>query len=178
MSGCAALVTRHPAATNPRPHGQALVEFALVIPIFLLMLFGLIDVARLVYLNSTLSQAAREGARVGSVEASYRGSHDPACGSLGGPVCPANDSALVSDIRDGANRMMTPFGTVGSVYISCVAATGSPPTGSWTSSNTCSSSSPGSVISVRVIVNFQPITPVLGQMLGATLSGSASMVVN
>ena len=75
-------------------HGQALVEFALVIPIFLLMLFGLIDIGRLVYLNATLSQAAREGARVGSVEASYRGSADPACGTAGGPVCPANDNVL------------------------------------------------------------------------------------
>ena len=45
--------------------GQArrLVEFALVLPVFLLMLFGLIDVGRYVYMNSVLSQAAREGAR-------------------------------------------------------------------------------------------------------------------
>lgn len=48
--------------------GQSLVEFALVIPIFLLLLFGLFDVGRLVYVNNAISQAAREGARYGSVQ--------------------------------------------------------------------------------------------------------------
>lgn len=157
--------------------GQSLVEFALVIPIFLFLLFGLIDVARLVYLNSTLSQAAREGARVGSVEAGYRGSSDSACGGTAGPVCPGNDTALVADVRTGANRMMVPFGAVNNVYVSCVASTGTPPTGDWTSS-TCSSNSSGSVISVRVTANFQPITPVLGDLVSVTLDGSASMTIN
>ena len=54
---------RHP--TSP---GQALVEFALVLPIFLLLLFGLIDVGRLVYVSNAFNQAAREAARYGSVE--------------------------------------------------------------------------------------------------------------
>jgi len=48
--------------------GQALVEFALVLPIFLLLLFGLIDVGRLVYVSNAFNQAAREAARYGSVE--------------------------------------------------------------------------------------------------------------
>ena len=78
--------------------GQSLVEFALVLPVFLFMLFGLVDVSRFVYLNSTLSQAAREGARLGSVEASYRGSTDPACGKAGGPVCPAHHRSGVTHV--------------------------------------------------------------------------------
>ena len=49
-------------------HGQALVEFALVLPIFLLIFFGLIDVGRAVYLQNAFNQAAREAARYGSVE--------------------------------------------------------------------------------------------------------------
>ena len=49
-------------------HGQALVEFALVLPIFLLMFFGLIDIGRVVYLQNAFNEAAREGARYGSVE--------------------------------------------------------------------------------------------------------------
>jgi TadE-like protein len=160
-----------------RRRGQALVEFALVIPIFLLIVFGLVDVARLVYLNSTISQAAREGARVGSVEASYRGSSDPACGQMGGPVCPANDTALINDIRAGANAMMVPFGSVDHVYVSCDLAGDTPSSGNWTTTS-CSDHTSGDVISVRVTVQFQPITPVLGQLIGANLTGSASMVIN
>jgi hypothetical protein len=48
--------------------GQSLVEFALVLPIFLLIFFGLIDVGRVVYLQNAFNEAAREGARYGSVE--------------------------------------------------------------------------------------------------------------
>jgi hypothetical protein len=51
-----------------RSRGQALVEFALVLPIFLLLLFGLIDVGRYVYVSNAFNQAAREAARYGSVE--------------------------------------------------------------------------------------------------------------
>ncbi|MEP7361173.1 MAG: TadE/TadG family type IV pilus assembly protein [Chloroflexota bacterium] len=158
--------------------GQSLVEFAIVMPVFLFLLFGFIDVARLVYLNSTLSQAAREGARTGSVAASYRGSVDDGCGHLGGPVCPANDAALVTVIQAAANGMMRPFGSVGSLYISCVAEDGAPPTGNWTSANSCPNNSSGSIISVRVTATFTPITPVLSQLLGTTLSGSATMTIN
>ncbi|MFZ5853267.1 MAG: TadE/TadG family type IV pilus assembly protein [Chloroflexota bacterium] len=51
-----------------RSAGQALVEFALAIPIFVFLLFGLIDLGRLVYINNALAEAAREGARWGSVQ--------------------------------------------------------------------------------------------------------------
>jgi Flp pilus assembly protein TadG len=51
-----------------RSRGQALVEFALVVPIFFGLLFGFIDVARYVYTTTAYGQAAREGARYGSVE--------------------------------------------------------------------------------------------------------------
>jgi Flp pilus assembly protein TadG len=160
-----------------RSRGQSLVEFALVIPVFMLVVLGLIDAARLVYLNSTVSQAAREGARVGSVESSYRGSTDSACGSLGGPVCPSNDSALLTHIRAGANRMMVPFGAVDNVYMSCVASTATPPNGTWTSS-ACTTNSSGNVMSVRVTSVFHPLTPFLSDMVGLTLSGSATMTIN
>ena len=49
--------------------GQALVEFALVIPLFLLLLFGLVDLGRAVFVNNSLAEAARDGARHGSVQA-------------------------------------------------------------------------------------------------------------
>ena len=56
--------------------GQTLVEFALVFPIFILLLFAVIDGGRYIFLSSTLSNAAREGARLGSVEAWWKGSSD------------------------------------------------------------------------------------------------------
>lgn len=42
---------------------QALIEFALVLPIFLLLVTGIFDVARAVWQENTLAYAAREGTR-------------------------------------------------------------------------------------------------------------------
>ncbi len=56
------------AGRRERTRGQALVEFALVLPLFFLLLFGIIDVGRLVYVSNAFNQAAREAARYGSVE--------------------------------------------------------------------------------------------------------------
>jgi hypothetical protein len=166
-------------ARDWRSRGQGLVEFALVIPVFLFLLFGLIDGARLVYLNSVLSQAAREGARQGSVEASWVGSSDPGCSQVGGPVCPANLAALRTDVLAAANRMTAPFGTIpaAKLYTSCDGAGGAPAGNTW-STTTCVNHGPNNVISVRAEIPFTPITPVLGQFLNLTLSGASTMVIN
>ena len=47
--------------------GQALVEFALVIPIFMLLLVAVFDLGRAVFAYNTLTNAAREGARMAIV---------------------------------------------------------------------------------------------------------------
>ena len=46
---------------------QALVEFAMVSPIFLLVLFTAIDISRLLYTYTAVSSAARDGARTASL---------------------------------------------------------------------------------------------------------------
>jgi len=48
---------------SARSRGQAMVEFALVAPIFFLLLFGIIEGGRFIFYYETLSNAAREGAR-------------------------------------------------------------------------------------------------------------------
>lgn len=53
---------------NRDRRGQTLVEFALILPIFLLMLMGILDLGRAVYYSSTLSNVARETARDGIVD--------------------------------------------------------------------------------------------------------------
>lgn len=44
--------------------GQALVEMALVIPLFFILLFGVIEMGRIGYAYITVSNAARAGARL------------------------------------------------------------------------------------------------------------------
>jgi Flp pilus assembly protein TadG len=160
-----------------RRRGQALVEFALVIPIFLLLLFGVVDFGRLIYMNSTVSQAAREGARLASVEAMWVNRTDSNCNAVGGPVCPANVAALRADVLAAANRMMAPFGAIADadLYTSCDATT--PPTPVTT--KTCAPSAPGGLVSVRVVLTYRPITPLISSFFSSIpTSGSATMVIN
>jgi len=42
---------------------QALIEFALISPVLLLLLFGIVDIGRAVFYYDTLNHAVREGAR-------------------------------------------------------------------------------------------------------------------
>ena len=53
--------------TNRGARGQALTEFALVMPIIMLVLVGMFDIGRAVYSYNTIANAAREGARVAAV---------------------------------------------------------------------------------------------------------------
>jgi hypothetical protein len=57
------MITKKPK----RPNGQGLVEFALVIPVILLLLFGIFDLGRAVYAYSTIANAARQASRLAIV---------------------------------------------------------------------------------------------------------------
>ncbi len=46
-----------------RQRGFGMVEFAIVIPVVLLVVFGMIDFGRAIQINSTVAEAARQGAR-------------------------------------------------------------------------------------------------------------------
>lgn len=48
---------------------QALIEFALTLPLFLLLVFGTLDLGRLVVIQSVLTLAVQEAAREGRVRA-------------------------------------------------------------------------------------------------------------
>lgn len=56
---------RESLITNTK--GQGIIEFALVVPLLLFIVFGLIDLTRLIYHNSLLAEATREAARMASV---------------------------------------------------------------------------------------------------------------
>jgi hypothetical protein len=60
----------HERDRNHRDVGQALVEFALVAPLFFLVLFSIIEFGRYVYNVQILNNAAREGARYAIVHGS------------------------------------------------------------------------------------------------------------
>lgn len=49
-----------------RTKAQTMVEFALILPILLMIIYGLLEVGRLIFIYSTVVSASREAARYGS----------------------------------------------------------------------------------------------------------------
>jgi len=54
------------SSADSKQTGQDLVEFALLLPILLLLVFGIFDLGRLFHAGITITSAAREGARFGT----------------------------------------------------------------------------------------------------------------
>jgi Flp pilus assembly protein TadG len=72
--------------------GQALVEFALIMPVLFLLVLGLFDVARAVWQENTLAYAAREGTRYAIVHGS----------ASSAPVYPGNSAPVVDVVQQAA----------------------------------------------------------------------------
>jgi hypothetical protein len=62
---CRAQTKRSGRSKHLHSRGQSLIEFGLALPLLLLIIFGLIETARLVYTYSAVTTASREGARYG-----------------------------------------------------------------------------------------------------------------
>ena len=155
-----------------------MVELALALPMFLVLILGVIDLGRFVITDHILSQAAREAARLAAVEASWMGSTDPICDPPGPPECPNDIGVLTTHARDAANRHVAALGgTITDVYISCDPP-GAQPTGLWTGTS-CGSNGSGNLLSLRVVFTYQPIIPVIGSLTGSVVRhGAATMVIN
>jgi Flp pilus assembly protein TadG len=69
--------------------GQNMVEFALIAPIFFMILFGCFELGRMAYINHSLENATREGARYAIVHGSKSSS-------------PANATTIQNIVRDKA----------------------------------------------------------------------------
>jgi hypothetical protein len=97
-----------------RQRGAVAVEFALVLPLLLLLVLGGIDWGYFFFSGQIVANAAREGVRVGSLS---RTGIDPCAGAPGDPNNPGAKQVAVNYlvaahlIRDGADpRLKQPFG--------------------------------------------------------------------
>ena len=102
-----------------------MVEFALVAPLFFLLLFGIIEAGRFIFYYETLSHATREGARYAIVN----GANTLGCPS--GPPAPASSACdtsgadVVDEVRQAAVGVPSSAVTVERCwwYVACDFAT-------------------------------------------------------
>jgi hypothetical protein len=137
-----------------RSRGQSLVEFAIVVPLFFLLLFAFIDVGRYVYTTTAYGQAAREGARYGSVE-----QWSFSCPGSVSPQTREKCTEAVTRSRVPAGAPAPAPDPTGVVY-SCPA--------------TCRA---GDLMSVKVEGPFNFFTPVISSILGTPTVSQTTQVV-
>lgn len=90
--------------------GQSMVELALVLPILLLIVLGLIEFGRAFFIYTVVSNAAREGARFGIIEPANAEGIQSAAESRLILVAPEAVSITVSyDDGDGAGEYFDPL---------------------------------------------------------------------
>ena len=85
--------------------GQALVEFTLLVPIFLLLLFAIVDFGMGFYSWITVTNAAREGARLGAVHAPLNVASSPCFGMASLDQCIEDRVRDSSDLSNEATKM-------------------------------------------------------------------------
>jgi Flp pilus assembly protein TadG len=166
-----------------RPGGQSLVEFALVLPLFLVMLMGVIDVGRAIWAQNSLASAAREGARFAIV---HGGSETTACPvgptARTTPAIPAASSSCPypspskQAIKDAVIAAATAGGT--SLTVTVCYGTGCSGDTDAVIATVQQTNSRGTPVTVAVSSRINLITPSLLGMSGFGISSMTTMVVN
>jgi Flp pilus assembly protein TadG len=148
----------------PRTRGQALVEFALVIPLFLLVLFAIIDMSRFVFDSNALNETAREAARQGTVAR-----RPVECIGLGRVAC----------VQTLVQRRITGVGVAtADITVVCyrIPNNGTQPSDG-TQADTCGDTwQGGDLVRVQISTTFSLVTPFIAQFLAPTVNGNATWV--
>ena len=125
-----------------------LVEFALVIPVFILIVMGIVDLGRGIVFYNMLSDAAREGARIGIIQT--KTSAQMCAQAVDQVQAPGvTSSSACSSIVDSTNKS---FGTL-TVYV-----------------HRGTTGLIGDPAKVQLWYSFQPITPIITVITGSAIS--------
>jgi hypothetical protein len=132
--------------------GQTLVEFAIVLPIILVILLGTLDFARAVFVYNTLSESARQGARVAIVN---QNSADVAATAVAyAPTTGLTDAGVTACFKAPATLLRD-----------CASP----------AVDACVPLRPGCLAIVTTEIDYQPLTPILAELVGPISLTSTSI---
>jgi hypothetical protein len=129
---------------NRKERGQGLVEFALVLPIFLTLIMGIVEFGRLMFIYNSVATASREAARYGA--------------SVGENPAGVEHYRDCAGIRDTAQRLA---GIAPIEDTDITIEYDNPATGFHETSCPPSQFELGDRIIVIVTINFEPIVPLI-----------------
>jgi Flp pilus assembly protein TadG len=147
------LVGRH----RPHGRGQSLVEFALVLPLFLVLVMGIVDLGLSVFAYNSITNAAREGARLAIVNQDTTKVTSKAKSQATVARTPTVTVAYYQANTDGTPNLAETCPVTGSSYIGV-----------------------GCLAVVTFTGVYQPITPLIGSILfknGVTFTAKSVLPV-
>jgi Flp pilus assembly protein TadG len=171
-----------PRSGRARRHerGQTLAEFALILPVFLLMTLGVLDGARLYMAQISLTNGVREAALYAS-----RGNYNAWCrdpsdatqhdSSMPVPVsCPtgANANNYAGDPDNVAYRVGMQASGLDLSRVTLLAPKCGTGTGAPTAS--CAAITSPTMVKIEATYRFDVLTPILSQIWGSSVNLSAS----
>jgi Flp pilus assembly protein TadG len=137
---------------RPRGRGQALVEFALVLPLVMLLIFGAVDFGRAIYAYNSMAEAARQANRTAIVNQDA-----PTVKNVAVAAAPA--SGLV------AAGVSVCYKTPDTLQVDCSSPLVDP----------CAPLQLGCLAFVTTTTKYYPITPVLSSVVGILTLKSTSV---
>jgi Flp pilus assembly protein TadG len=160
--------------------GDALIEFALVLIVFLTLLLGIMGFGQMLYAYHFVSSAAKSAARWAAVNGSTCGPTavagtpmDASCNGTGGMN---NGPAKASDIQNYVATMAPPGITSATSRLITTPTWPQQPNGPTVCNTTVNA--PGCTVNVQVSYIFNFIIPMIGSSLtSVTLSSTSEMVV-
>ncbi len=129
--------------------GTSAVEFALILPLFFMLILGIFDFGRFFFVQHTLQFATREGTRLALVG---RTLNDPITGN---PM--SREASIVKTIKDNAGAALDPSKL--SINIYPLQVNYSDPVG-W--QGQLNAGAPGDFMRVRSQYTFEFVTPMIG----------------
>lgn len=139
-----------------RERGVTLVEAALVIPMLLVLIFGLVEFGRYVTMTSTVTNASREAARYAAGTGAGT-SPTPRYADCDGMRDAARQFAVLGKPSDGQILLQYDAGPGTSVFLTCDMSSVDP-----------DDIQSGDRIISTVTVPFQPVVPLISTFLGPT----------
>jgi len=165
---------------SDRSRGQAMVEFALVIPVFILLMVGIFDLGRVVWVNDTLATAAREAARFAIVHGGSEGTLCPVGPPATTAVIPAPGPGCLfpspsrQAIKDVAQKWAA--GTSANVTVNVCYGVVSSCTSDTDAANATNARGMQVMVTVTSVVDLS--VPSLVGFSGFSLSATSTMLVN
>jgi len=161
--------------------GQSLVEMGMVLPVLTFLTFGLVDFGRAYYFQVSVTNSAREGARVAILNI-YTGPMNPACSAATNPpyqACPVQtDNNIITAVdNELAYSAIQPTSiTICPPHDSTGSTAGCPDTSNrvdkW---NSGLASNQNYYITVNVKYDFQLFTPLMQQLVGNPIHMSVTV---